>query len=91
MVENDLDKILEVDFMINSGALSPANPTFSYYNSNYNLSENELMRISLRPERFVMDDNSVFIKGTETAYLSKHSINILRVNYSRSNLIFKEK
>lgn len=89
MEEKDLDNILEINFLLIPKKLLLGHPVFVYYNSNYTLSKDELLRVSLRPNRLVMDDNSVFMKGTETAYLDKDKKNILKVIYCRSNAIFK--
>jgi len=91
MGENHLDKILEVKFLLIPKELPLGHPILAYYNSNYTLSKDELLRVSLRPDRLVMDDNSVFMKGTETAYLDRDKKNILKVSYCRSNALFKER
>jgi hypothetical protein len=79
----DRDKNLEICFEIKpSKPFDKFNISYAlvYRSSNYDLSKDELMRASLRPEHLVLDDKFIYVKSREIAE-PKDEMNILKLNY----------
>jgi hypothetical protein len=79
MGKDNLDKNLEIHFKINN-----SNFDLEFESSNYDLSINEVIRATLRPNQLVLDDDYIYIKTNERAYVDA-SRNMLKINYTRSN------
>jgi hypothetical protein len=94
MIKDNLDKNLEIYFAIkvpmaveNPSEMRDYNHIFSilkFESSNYDLSRDEILRASLKPNQLVLDDNYIYVKSNERAYVN-HGKNILKINYIRSN------
>lgn len=87
MSKKHLDSNLEIYFNIHEFnriiISSLLLPSLRFKSSNYDLSKNEIMRASLRPNTLTLDNKRVYIKSNENAYLDKDEKNILKVNYCK--------
>jgi hypothetical protein len=77
--DRNLEIYFEI-FEINKLSNQPS-PYVRFKSSNYELSRNEKMRATLRPNCLVLDDKVAYIKTNEIAYLDENKENILKVNY----------
>jgi hypothetical protein len=84
MGQDNLRKKLDIHFRIKDPSWFSHTPVLDFKDANYDLSKREIKKASFRPTHLVLDDRTVYFKGSESAY-SKNGEDILELNYILSN------
>jgi|WetSurMetagenome_2_1015567.scaffolds.fasta_scaffold158032_1 hypothetical protein len=81
--DRNLEIYFEI-FEINKLSSQPS-PSVRFKSSNYELSRDEKMRATLRPNCLILDDKVAYNKTNEKAYFNNNGENILQINYCMLN------
>jgi len=85
MAKDNLVKLLTISFEICQSDLysRSSQPVLKFKSSNYNLSEDEILRAKLMPDKLTLDNKIAYVKSTEDAYCNRSGENMLKVNYNK--------
>jgi len=83
MAKKNLERNIEICFVIKNSNRFNISHTLIYRSSNYELSLDEITRASLRPDNLTLDNKIAYVKTNEDAFLNENEENILKINYCR--------